>query len=63
MATRYSAQYKAFAAQRGLSCQDLAPFWSRARILGDLKFDSDPSHDGYWPYVWATMTSLVDQCG
>lgn len=63
MATRYSAVYKNFAEQRGLTCSDLAPFWNRARILADRKFIDGSIEDGYWAYVWVTMTNLVDECG
>jgi len=63
MITKHSAQYKSFAHSRGLTSKDLGPFWARARILADRKFVDGSIEDGYWGYVWAIMTNLVDQCG
>lgn len=56
----HTQQYRNFAAQRGMSPKDLAPFWTRARNMADHKFNSDTTEDGYWAYAWATMKGLID---
>lgn len=61
MAKRYTAQYRTFAARHGMTCEQLGPFWSQARHIADAKFPEGDYNDGYWPYVWATMTGLVER--
>jgi hypothetical protein len=59
MSSYYTKQYRAFARKMKLSVSDLAPFWGRARHCADSKFGKDSTDEKYWPYVWATFTSLV----
>jgi hypothetical protein len=55
----YTPQYRAFAKKVGLTCQDLAPFWAKARGSADMKYPLKTDDPDYWPFVWNCMKSML----